>query len=212
MIHISAVLTFLAALVLATTMTFFVCRVHFRKHLSHVCDAQVNQLRNVIRGFEDRHHAALSDLDRAHSNQLQEATQATEVAVLTARAELVEQHGKALRELEEAFQLRLKESAAAVLSVTVYPFVSTGKEKGWFNRETAVEIGYRYQLLVQGVPCFEPHIVVTDKTREKKLDEAAIEVLKTRAIQLAEAATQVKGGGVPRVLCTVAKTVVQPLK
>lgn len=88
----------------------------------------------------------------------------------------------------------------------VHPFVNTEGQKEIFTRETKVEIGYKYQLFVQGLPCFEPHTMVLESTTHKEVDQQMIELLKKKAEQAAEAAVLVKSGGTLKTAITIAKT------
>lgn len=122
-----------------------------------------------------------------------------------------EGHASALRKAEENFAERLREQSQSGLSVTVHPFVNTSKQKGLFTSETLVEVGYKYQLLIQGLPCFEPHTVVVETTREKEVNDETIELLKSKAVELAQLAASAKSGGLSAAF-TIARAAVQRIK
>lgn len=92
----------------------------------------------------------------------------TQVAIAKQKAELVSEHQE--------------------LAVQVVPYVCTTKATGWFSKSTSVEIGYQYQLFIRGLPCFEPHRIVTEATTESEVSEAGLELLRNRATDLAQAA------------------------
>lgn len=104
---------------------------------------------------------------------------------------------------------RLDDYKANSLSVTVHPFVNTEAEKGIFTRHTKVEIGYKYQLFVQGFPCFEPHTVVLEKTVHKEVDEKMLDILKQKAEGAAEAAVSIPSGGAAKTAINIAKTLIK---
>lgn len=53
--------------------------------------------------------------------------------------------------------------------VEVYPYRETIIDEGVFNDTKYLEIGYKYQLFVNDIPCFEPHIQPVEKILEKEL-------------------------------------------
>ncbi|MBK6512486.1 MAG: hypothetical protein IPG06_25610 [Haliea sp.] len=59
---------------------------------------------------------------------------------------------------------RLKESG---LTLVTYPYKEEHGKDGVIFDERRVEIGYKYQLFVNGTPCFQPHIVATDTLTKK---------------------------------------------
>lgn len=119
----------------------------------------------------------------------------------------VERAREALQQAEQRYAKSLEDQKNSSLSVVVHPFVNTEAQKGIFSRETKVEVGYKYQLFVQGLPCFEPHTMVLESTVQKEVDQQALDYFKARAEQAAEAAVLVKGGGAAKTAITIAKTV-----
>lgn len=122
------------------------------------------------------------------------------------REKLNQRHGNQLAalELRHADQLKKVESP---LTVTVHPFVDAAEDKGMFKKSTTLEVGYKYQLMVQGIPCMEPHRVVVETQTKVELDDQAIKAFSEKALALAEAAANIKGGGAGA-LISVVKTVV----
>jgi hypothetical protein len=121
-------------------------------------------------------------------------------------------HQVALQTVEDKFNSRLNEQGKSALSVTMHPFVNTARTRGVFTRETLIEIGYKYQLLIQGLPCFEPHTVVVETTKEREVNDETIELLRTKALGFAEIAAQAKSGGLPGVAVSIARAVVSRVK
>ncbi len=104
---------------------------------------------------------------------------------------------------------RVEQVKANGLSVIVHPFVNTEADKGIFIRSTKVEVGYKYQLFVQGFPCFEPHTVVLESTVHKEVDQQMLDLLKQKAEGAAEAAVLVPSGGAAKTAITIAKTLIK---
>ena len=127
------------------------------------------------------------------------------------RDQLQQQHAAKLQavELRHAEQLQKVESP---LTVVVHPFVNTEVDEGFIKSTTSVEVGYKYQLMIQGIPCMEPHDVVVERQTKVKVDEQAIKAWGEKALALAEAAIQIKGGAAASSLISVAKTVIQGRK
>jgi len=76
---------------------------------------------------------------------------------------------------------------AKAFSVVVRPFISQSKD-GTIFKTNSLEIGYQYQLLVNGIPCFEPHIVIEQRTEEKEVNSELIEKLTQVAVNAAKKA------------------------
>lgn len=92
------------------------------------------------------------------------------------------------------------------LTVQVVPYVCTSKSSGWWSRSKSVEVGYQYQLFIRGLPCFEPHRIVTETSTESEVSEAGLELLRNRAAELAQAALLAIPEGRAAKLITMAAT------
>ncbi|HQC95058.1 MAG TPA: hypothetical protein PK306_05070 [Aquabacterium sp.] len=142
---------------------------------------------------------------REHDDKRREAVQQA-VAEERARAK------QALLEAEGRHEAAIEEQKKSNFSVVVHPFVNTEGQKGIFTRETKVEIGYKYQLFVQGLPCFEPHEMVLESTTHKEVDEHMIALLKQKAEQAAESAVLAGSGGTAKTAITIAKAALKVLR
>jgi hypothetical protein len=132
---------------------------------------------------------------------------ASQLAALDAEREKLNlRHADQLRALELRHDDQLKK-VESPLTVTVHPFVDAAEDKSLFKKSTTLEVGYKYQLMVQGIPCMEPHRVVVETQTKVELDDQAIRAFSEKALALAEAAANIKGGGAGA-LISVAKTVV----
>ncbi|MBM7060347.1 hypothetical protein JQX08_06480 [Pseudomonas sp. UL073] len=61
------------------------------------------------------------------------------------------------------------------LSVVTYPYKEEHGENGFFTDERRAEVGYKFQVFVAGVPCFEAHKVVVDVFSKKEVNVERIE-------------------------------------
>lgn len=141
--------------------------------------------------------AALLDADRRH-----------ELNLMGERERLGEQLQASLQDAEKRHEEQVKKIQSP-LTVLVHPFVNTSVEKGLIRNSSVVEVGYKYQLMVQGIPCFPPHDVVVERQSKVEIDEKAIAAFSAKALELAEGVTRVGGGGAASALISVAKTVVR---
>lgn len=115
-------------------------------------------------------------------------------ALLESQNEARATQAKMLAEAEERFQKELVEVKKNDITVTVHPFVNTAKDEGLIFKDTRVEIGYKYQLFVKGLPCFAPHVEVTESSIQKEVNQESLKHLLERAEQLASAAVIAKTG------------------
>jgi hypothetical protein len=155
----------------------------------------------AVRQAEEDHARTLLQLQTGHQATLFEM-----------QREERERAEAAVREAEERFARQLRQRKEASLAVTVHPFVNTARQRGLFSSENVIEIGYKYQLLIQGLPCFEPHTVIVETTRQKQVNDEMIELFKSKAVELAQLAANVKTGGASGTLVSIAKAVVQHVK
>ena len=58
----------------------------------------------------------------------------------------------------------------AGLTLVTYPYKTEHGENGVLFDERRVEIGYKYQLFVNGAPCFQPHVVPTETLTKKEIN------------------------------------------
>ena len=111
---------------------------------------------------------------------------------------------------ESEFKLKLEEARDHQLAVTVHPFVRTTKNDGWFAKESQSEIGYKYQLMMRGIPCFASHDVVIESSTHKELNQQTMALLQQKAEQLAGVAFAAKAGPAAPIV-HMAKTAISSL-
>lgn len=80
------------------------------------------------------------------------------------------------------------EQQGKMYSVVIKPYLKIEKDKGIIWDEHKSYTGYQYQLLVNGIPAFQPHVVI-EKTEEiKEVDEKTIERLHNFAMRAVDSA------------------------
>lgn len=87
--------------------------------------------------------------------------------------------------LKADFELQTK-----LFSVQISPFVCRTRDKKFFSSATHVEIGYQYQLLVNGIPAFDPHSVVMQSETIKEVDKETLNRLLDKATELGKTAIE----------------------
>jgi len=152
------------------------------------------------------------DLRSKCETQRREFENELKSAVRDTRQEERERSRQSLDEAESRNETAIEELKKSALSVVVHPFVNTEGKKSLFTRETKVEIGYKYQLFVQGLPCFEPHAMVLESTIHKEVDERMIALLKEKAEKAAESAVLAGAGGTAKTAITIAKAALKVLR
>lgn len=80
------------------------------------------------------------------------------------------------------------ELQSKLFTVQISPLVRVLENKGFFSSEATAETGYQYQLLVNGIPAFQPHIIIERSEHKKEVNEENIRELTTIAKDLASAA------------------------
>lgn len=136
----------------------------------------------------------LARREREHLLEIQSLKDSHHRALLESQSEARTLQTKVLAEAEARFQQGLAEVKGNDITVSVSPFVNTAKDDGIFFKDTRVEIGYKYQLLVKGIPCFAPHVEVTESSVQKEVNQESLKHLLEKAEQLARAAVIAKTG------------------
>lgn len=90
------------------------------------------------------------------------------------------------------------ELQAKLFSIKISPYAQLLTNKGvvWDDYET--KVGYQYQLLINGIPAFQPHIVVERHEKIKEVDPSLKQALIRLATQCAEAALKTYLGANPK--------------
>lgn len=99
---------------------------------------------------------------------------------------------EARKRLTAEYELQTK-----LFTVQISPFVRISDNKGLFSSESEVETGYQYQLLVNGIPAFQPHSIVERSEVRKEVNEENVRELVSLATDFASGAisTYLGAGG-----------------
>lgn len=140
--------------------------------------------------FEEGRLVGVAESHRDHINEL--AALRTE---LCTKLEIERQQaGEDARErLRAEYELQIK-----LFSVKISPYVKITEDKGLFGDKYETVAGYQYQLLVNGIPAFSPHVVPERIETKKAINEELEHMLIRTAQQAAETAIQLYLGGSPQ--------------
>ena len=75
-----------------------------------------------------------------------------------------------------------------LFDVSVRPYLKVQNSKGLFKDQDIIEAGYQYQLLVNGIPAFQPSVIVEETRRSSKVNEENVKALLQVAERAAKAA------------------------
>lgn len=189
------------------------------------CSARIRELEKEVHLRERAHLERCNKADEDHRSALDDLRRqfATELVAERASAYasgreqgLAEQRA---RHTEELTNLRLamvgkheQERDAAVndarerlraeyelqtklFSVKIAPYVEIREIGSLLSKSQEASTGYQYQLLVNGIPAFSPHVVIEQKETRKEVNEEMVGKLVDVASRIAEQAIQVYLGG-----------------
>lgn len=147
---------------------------------------QAEEFSNQLAAKTREHMDELERLARER-RQLEE----NHLGAITAKVREAENRG--YDEGKRQAELRTNEKAKA-FSVTVRPYIRTSKVNILPFRKYRLEIGYQYQLEVNGIPCFSPHVVTEQHYEEKEVNQEVIERMAHLALEAAKTAVVLKAG------------------
>lgn len=82
------------------------------------------------------------------------------------------------------------EQQAKLFDVSVRPHLKVDTIKGMLKDEEVIEAGYQYQLLVNGIPAFQPSVIIEETRRTSKVNEENIKALLDVAERAAKTAAE----------------------
>ena len=90
------------------------------------------------------------------------------------------------------------ELQAKLFSIKISPYVQLITDNGVFKNTHEGKIGYQYQLLVNGIPAFQPHVVIERHEKVAQVDQSIKQTLLAIAQNCAEAAVSTYLGASPQ--------------
>jgi hypothetical protein len=140
--------------------------------------------------FEEGRQLGLAESLRDHVNEL-----ASKHAELCMKFEIERQQAvvDARERLRAEYELQTK-----LFTVKISPYVKIVQDKGLFGDKYEAISGYQYQLLVNGIPAFSPHVVPERTETKKAINEELEQALINTAKLAAEGAITLYLGGSPQ--------------
>lgn len=77
-----------------------------------------------------------------------------------------------------------------VFGLSMRPYVKITDAKGFFNNEKVSLLGYQFQLLVNGIPAFQPHVIIEKEEQHKEINKENISFLIEEAVKITTAAAK----------------------
>ena len=198
-----------ASAVLAVVVTHFVKRFTNKEHEDEVRRRDI-QIQNSEKQLHLKERDFLDERNRIEMAHLENIKEAKKAAFEEGRqlgvTEGERDHLSKIMALQAEFAVKLqeeRESSASdareqlraeyelqskLFSVQISPLVRIVEDKGLFSSEFKTEVGYQYQLLINGIPAFQPHVLIERNEVRKEVNEERIDELIKVAKQIAEGA------------------------
>jgi hypothetical protein len=201
----------IAAAVISTLATATIVWLAIRRQL-RAEEAQVLQLKSMVRDLEAQLHQQQREA-AAERNRVELEHQERSRALRASAFEEGRQLGLAEAQRERVTELTAQQAAfvqrlavereevardtrertraefelqAKLFDVSVRPYLKVDKVKGLLKDEEVIEAGYQYQLLVNGIPAFQPSVIIEETRRSSKVNEENLNAL----LQVAERAAK----------------------
>jgi hypothetical protein len=138
-------------------------------------------------GYEEGRKLGVTERSAAHVSELSEQR-----FELTAKfeQEKIQAVNAALDRLRSDYELQSK-----LFSVKIVPYVSIAEVKGLIRNSYQTITGYQYQLLVNGIPAFAPHVVAEQTEVRKEINSHVERALIETAERAANGAIDLYLGG-----------------
>ena len=179
-------------------------------------EAQVQQHKNAVRELEaqlhqqqreataERNRVELEHQERSKSARTSAFEEGRQLGIAEAQRErvtdlttqqvafaqrLAAEREEVVRETRERTRAEF-EQQVKLFDVSVRPYLKVDNVKGLFKDEEVIEAGYQYQLLVNGIPAFQPSVIIEETRRSAKVNEENINALLQVAERTAKAAAE----------------------
>lgn len=192
-------LSFVVGVIVAAAVGFLVHRrLVSALHLSSSTSSdRLNELEAQLARQSEGFSRQLSQKAREHMEELdrlaRERRQADEDHLAEMKIRVREAEDRGYEDGKRQAELRADEKAKA-FSVIVRPFIRKIRDDGFFKKLSRLEVGYQYQLQINGIPCFDPHVVIEQHYEEKEVNQEVIEKMTRLALEAAKTAVAIQAG------------------
>lgn len=158
----------------------------------NVIEIRHSELTRVAReqAFEQGRLQGLGERTAEHANEIEKQR-----LELLAKVESMKEAAasEARERLRAEYELQSK-----LFTVAISPYVKIGDKRGILSKEHETLIGYQYQLLINGIPAFTPHVVIERTEIRKEINEKVEALLIDSAQLAADAAISLYLGSAPQ--------------
>ena len=162
--------------------------------------AKIEREKNFNEGFE--HGVASSQKDHLIEITNLRAAHREELSL---REAMAEKKGREVAKLEHEAQVK-------AFGIEIRPYVKIEKDSGVIWDTHRSYTGYQYQLLVNGIPAFQPHVVLEHSEEIKEVDKQMVADLVKLAHKAADTAAKLYLGGAAPGALTIGPEIVQNVK
>ena len=133
-----------------------------------------------------------------------------EVATLKSehRDNIIDEKEKAASEARRQSKIEF-EQQSKLFSVVIKPYVKIERDSGFFTDDFKMSSGYQYQLLVSGIPAFQPHVVIDHSEEIKKIIPEVQKLALELAKQSASAAIDLYLNGVSKSALNIGSEIIE---
>lgn len=189
------VLMFVAGALVAGGLAYFVGR----RQLSTTESAniRVRELEQQLTRQAEELNNQIAVKSRSHSEELErnskERRELQDQYLAELKTKVREAEDRGYEEGKRQAELRADEKSKA-FSVSVRPYIKKLKDDGFFKKMNRLQVGYQYQLQINGIPCFDPHVVIEQHYEEREVNQEVIERMTKLALEAARTAVAIQAG------------------
>ena len=189
------VLMFVGGALVAGGLAYFVGR----RQLSTTESAniRVRELEQQLTRQAEELNNQIAVKSRSHSEELErnskERRELQDQYLAELKTKVREAEDRGYEEGKRQAELRADEKSKA-FSVSVRPYIKKLKDDGFFKKMNRLQVGYQYQLQINGIPCFDPHVVIEQHYEEREVNQEVIERMTKLALEAARTAVAIQAG------------------
>lgn len=186
---------FVAGALVAGGLAYFVGR----RQLSTTESAniRVRELEQQLTRQAEELNNQIAVKSRSHSEELErnskERRELQDQYLAELKTKVREAEDRGYEEGKRQAELRADEKSKA-FSVSVRPYIKKLKDDGFFKKMNRLQVGYQYQLQINGIPCFDPHVVIEQHYEEREVNQEVIERMTKLALEAARTAVAIQAG------------------
>lgn len=158
---------------------------------------RVRELEQQLARQAEELNSQIAAKTRSHSEELErnsrERRDIQDQHLAELKIKVRESEDRGYEEGKRQAELRADEKSKA-FSVTVRPYIKKIKDDGFLKKMNRLQVGYQYQLQINGIPCFDPHVVIEQHYEEREVNQEVIERMTKLALEAARTAVAIQAG------------------